>query len=74
MEERVHPSGERTNEEQEGQDEKKVDLNRLFPGVAQKYFLLDDLLIVLVAPGKEILPEVQKYGPVSVVELEDAIQ
>lgn len=42
--------------------------------VVQKYFLLDDLLMVFVAPGKETAPEVQKYGPVSVVELDDAIQ
>jgi zinc protease len=42
--------------------------------VAQKYFLLDDLLIVLVSPAQETAPKVQKYGSVSVVELEDAIQ
>jgi len=42
--------------------------------VVQKYFLLDDLLIVLVSPAKETVPKVQKYGPVNVVELEDAIQ
>ncbi len=42
--------------------------------VVEKYLLSDDLLIVLVAPGKEVEPEVQKYGPVGVVELEDAIQ
>ncbi len=42
--------------------------------VVQKYFLLDDLLIVLVAPAQETSPKVEKYGPVSVVELDDAIQ
>jgi zinc protease len=42
--------------------------------VTQKYFLLDDLLIVLVAPATESLLKVQSYGPTSVVELQDAIQ
>ncbi len=42
--------------------------------VVQKYFLLDDLLIVLVAPAQEVSPKVERYGPVSVVELDDAIQ
>ncbi|MEK9139202.1 MAG: pitrilysin family protein [Bacteroidota bacterium] len=42
--------------------------------VVQKYFLLDDLLIVLVTPAQETSPKVGKYGPVSVVELQDAIQ
>jgi zinc protease len=42
--------------------------------VVQKYFLLEDLLIVLVVPATETLPRVQNYGAVNVVELEDAIQ
>jgi len=42
--------------------------------VVKKYFQVDDLLIVLVGPGKETEPEVQKYGPVSMVELDDAVQ
>jgi zinc protease len=42
--------------------------------VAQKYFLLDDLLIVLVTPAQETSPKVQKYGSTNVVELDDAIQ
>jgi predicted Zn-dependent peptidase len=42
--------------------------------VARKYFLLDDLLIVLVAPAEETSPKVQTYGAVNVVELQDAIQ
>ena len=42
--------------------------------VAQKYFLLDDLLIVLVAPAELTTPKVQKYGTVNSVELQDAIQ
>ncbi len=42
--------------------------------VAQKYFLLDDILIVLVTPSEETSPKVQKYGPVTVVDLENAIE
>jgi predicted Zn-dependent peptidase len=42
--------------------------------VARKYFLLDDMVIVLVTPAKETSPVAMKYGPVSVMELEDAIQ
>jgi zinc protease len=42
--------------------------------VAQKYFLLDDLLIVLVSPAEETSPKVKTYGTVNIVELQDAIQ
>ena len=42
--------------------------------VIQKYFLLDDLVVVLVTPAGETEPKVQKYGPVNVVELENAIE
>ena len=42
--------------------------------VTDKYFLLDDLLMVLVTPAKETAPEVQKYGQVDQVEVDDAIQ
>jgi predicted Zn-dependent peptidase len=42
--------------------------------VVQKYFLLDDLLIVLVAPAKDIQPNLQSYGSMDVVELENAVQ
>jgi zinc protease len=42
--------------------------------VARKYFLLDDLLMVLVTPAQETSAQVQSYGPVNVVELDDAIQ
>lgn len=42
--------------------------------VAQKYFLVDDLLLVLVTPAQTSRPVVEKYGPVSVVPLKDAIQ
>jgi predicted Zn-dependent peptidase len=42
--------------------------------VAQKYFLLDDLVIVLVAPGEETSKHVQKYGATTLVELENVIE
>lgn len=42
--------------------------------VAQKYFLVDDLLIVLVTPAQQTAPVVEPYGPMSVVELKDAVQ
>jgi len=42
--------------------------------VAQKYFLVDDLLIVLVTPAQQTAPVVEPYGPVSVVDLKDAVQ
>jgi predicted Zn-dependent peptidase len=42
--------------------------------VAQEYFLLDDLLMVMVTPAQETTSKVEQYGPVSVVKLEDAIQ
>jgi zinc protease len=42
--------------------------------VAQKYFLVDDLLFVLVTPAEPTRPVVERYGPVSVVPLKDAIQ
>jgi zinc protease len=42
--------------------------------VAQKYFLVDDLLFVLVSPAETTRSVVEKYGPVSVVPLKDAIQ
>jgi len=46
-----------------------ADVNR----AAQKYFLLDDLLIVLVTPARQMRAVAEKYGPVTVVELKDAI-
>jgi zinc protease len=53
-------------------------LRKVTPGdirrVVQKYFLLDDLLMVLVTPAQETSSKVQSYGPVSQVELEEAIQ
>lgn len=42
--------------------------------VVQKYFLVDDMVVVLVTPAEETTPRVQKYGPVRVVELENAIE
>jgi zinc protease len=42
--------------------------------VITKYFLLDDLLIVLVTNAQEVSPLVTKYGPVQTMELQDAIQ
>ena len=42
--------------------------------VVEKYFLLDDLLMVFVAPAQETAPKVQKYGNVEKIELDDAIQ
>ena len=41
---------------------------------ARTYFLLDDLLMVFVAPAQHIVPVVEPYGPVSVVDLKDAVQ
>lgn len=42
--------------------------------VARKYFLLDDLLFVLVTPAQHTAAVVEPYGPVSVVDLKDAVQ
>jgi predicted Zn-dependent peptidase len=42
--------------------------------VAQKYFLLDDLLFVLVTPAQHTAAGMEPYGPVSVVELKDVVQ
>jgi zinc protease len=42
--------------------------------VIEKYFLLDDLVIVLVTNAQEVSPLVTKYGPVHTMELQDAIQ
>ena len=42
--------------------------------VAHEYFLLDDLLLVLVTPAQETLPAIKQYGEVSILELRDAIQ
>ncbi len=42
--------------------------------IAKQYFLLDDLLFVFVGPAREIIPLVQKYGSVNVMELNDAVQ
>jgi predicted Zn-dependent peptidase len=42
--------------------------------VARSYFLIDDLLIVMVTPVQATRPNVERYGQVSVVELKDALQ
>jgi len=42
--------------------------------VAHEYFLLDDLVLVLVTPAQETLPAIKQYGEVSILELRDAIQ
>ena len=42
--------------------------------VVQKYFLLDDLVMVLVTPASETESKVQQYGSVKAVELENAIE
>ncbi len=47
-----------------------ADVNR----VVQKYFLIDDALIVLVTPAQQTRAVAGKYGPVAVVGLDDAIR
>jgi len=46
-----------------------VDVNR----VVEKYFSLDDLLVVLVTPAQQVTAAAEKYGPVTVVGLQDGI-
>jgi predicted Zn-dependent peptidase len=46
-----------------------ADVNRS----AQTHFSLEDLLIVLVTPAQQMRGVAEKYGPVTVVELKDAI-
>jgi len=42
--------------------------------VARQHFLLDDLLIVLVAPAEQVRKEAERYGSVTVMELKDVVQ
>jgi zinc protease len=41
---------------------------------AQRYFAYDDLVMVLLAPAEEVRPTADKYGPVTVLPLDEAVK